>query len=328
MKKFKYFGPLQIFLLTLIVIGLGLLATQKIWVPKLVEKILYKENIGLVQPITINNKASSLDQEKSQTAYIATLKDSYKYPNEYEIFAVDEDTLEGRLVAVIPKNNINYYMEYNSNKIYYQNSSTTLAAYDLETKQTTTLNTSSNVTRFLVSPSLIFYLSGKCTPNDHCAIGPCGDSTPCDLWVYDILLKQDRLLISDLPGKFNDLGLETFDLIGYNSQNNSLKLSVNYSGMEVLYDYIYEINLNDLSKKLVIHYDSDMANCKTNCSSEVKNNKSAYYELISQETSSCGGLRFDYIDGYPVLRKISNPEQKFINDNSHSIFQLIGCTKP
>jgi len=35
---------IRIFLLVLIIIGLGLLITQKIWVPKLVAKIIAAEN--------------------------------------------------------------------------------------------------------------------------------------------------------------------------------------------------------------------------------------------------------------------------------------------
>lgn len=53
----KFLRGVQIFLLVLIIIGLGLLATNKIWVPKLVDKILehdpsYQETLKLVQSQT------------------------------------------------------------------------------------------------------------------------------------------------------------------------------------------------------------------------------------------------------------------------------------
>lgn len=48
MKAVKF---LRIFLLILIIIGLGLLATQKIWVPKLVNKIISSENTSA--PISV-----------------------------------------------------------------------------------------------------------------------------------------------------------------------------------------------------------------------------------------------------------------------------------
>ncbi len=46
---------IRIFLLILIIIGLVALATQKIWVPKLVNRIIASENISVVVPITQPN---------------------------------------------------------------------------------------------------------------------------------------------------------------------------------------------------------------------------------------------------------------------------------
>ncbi|MBP6884132.1 MAG: hypothetical protein KBC06_02780 [Candidatus Pacebacteria bacterium] len=58
---------IRIFLLVLIIIGLGLLATQKTWVPKLVDKILESEKKTEVVPeptpvsqITYNNASTDL----------------------------------------------------------------------------------------------------------------------------------------------------------------------------------------------------------------------------------------------------------------------------
>jgi len=42
---------IQIILLTLIVIGLGLLATQKIWVPQLVNYILQDDQVSIIEPV-------------------------------------------------------------------------------------------------------------------------------------------------------------------------------------------------------------------------------------------------------------------------------------
>jgi hypothetical protein len=52
----KAIKVVRIFLLVLIIVGLGLLATQKIWVPKLVNKIISSENIPIitVQPFQPN----------------------------------------------------------------------------------------------------------------------------------------------------------------------------------------------------------------------------------------------------------------------------------
>ncbi|MFA6056209.1 MAG: hypothetical protein WC769_12640 [Thermodesulfovibrionales bacterium] len=50
---------IRVFLLVLIIIGVGLLVTQKIWVPKIVDKILKSENIIISAPLSetvIQNK--------------------------------------------------------------------------------------------------------------------------------------------------------------------------------------------------------------------------------------------------------------------------------
>lgn len=50
MMKMKLIKTIQIFLLVLILVGLGLLFTQKMWVPKLVDYILSKEQ----KPVVFN----------------------------------------------------------------------------------------------------------------------------------------------------------------------------------------------------------------------------------------------------------------------------------
>lgn len=57
-------NKIQIFLLILIIIGLGLLATQKIWVPKLVEKIISAENLTKVEPQKSTSEKVGEDSSK------------------------------------------------------------------------------------------------------------------------------------------------------------------------------------------------------------------------------------------------------------------------
>ncbi len=54
----NYIKFIRIFLLVLIVIGVGLLATQKIWVPKLVDKILSSESNSIVLQTETKNNAN------------------------------------------------------------------------------------------------------------------------------------------------------------------------------------------------------------------------------------------------------------------------------
>lgn len=61
---------IRIFLLVLIIIGLGLLVTQKMWVPKLVNKIIAYQKLELViEPINVNkvNKNNSVSNLKSSS---------------------------------------------------------------------------------------------------------------------------------------------------------------------------------------------------------------------------------------------------------------------
>jgi len=52
----RYIKFIRVFLLVLIIIGLGLLATQKIWIPKVVEMILKSENHeSLIVPTLTSN---------------------------------------------------------------------------------------------------------------------------------------------------------------------------------------------------------------------------------------------------------------------------------
>ena len=55
----------RIFLLILIVTGVGLLVTQKIWVPKLVDRIVMSENNN----ITTINASTSTKQENTKKTY-------------------------------------------------------------------------------------------------------------------------------------------------------------------------------------------------------------------------------------------------------------------
>ncbi len=52
---------IRIFLLILIVVGLGLLVTQKMWVPKVVEMILKGENKEQPIPVVLNNKDETIN---------------------------------------------------------------------------------------------------------------------------------------------------------------------------------------------------------------------------------------------------------------------------
>ena len=57
----NWIKAVQIFLLVLIIIGLGLIATQSLWVPKLVDRILQSENENFLMPTaTSTAQASSM----------------------------------------------------------------------------------------------------------------------------------------------------------------------------------------------------------------------------------------------------------------------------
>ena len=58
---------IRIFLLVLIIIGIIALITQKIWVPKLVDKILSSENIPVVAPVVVQPNITLVDGRQCYT---------------------------------------------------------------------------------------------------------------------------------------------------------------------------------------------------------------------------------------------------------------------
>ncbi|MSU44973.1 hypothetical protein EXS45_02225 [Candidatus Nomurabacteria bacterium] len=71
----NYIKFIRIFLLVLIFIGIGLLATQKMWVPKVVEIILKNENDGQPIPVIYNGKS---ELKNSKTGINSSIIPSFK----------------------------------------------------------------------------------------------------------------------------------------------------------------------------------------------------------------------------------------------------------
>ena len=77
---------IRIFLLTLIIIGIGLLITQKFWVPKLVDHILKSENNSPVeQNMTVSNQVI-----KWQTYTNTKYSYGFSYPSNSELVTYGE----------------------------------------------------------------------------------------------------------------------------------------------------------------------------------------------------------------------------------------------
>ncbi|OHA79652.1 MAG: hypothetical protein A2675_03125 [Candidatus Yonathbacteria bacterium RIFCSPHIGHO2_01_FULL_51_10] len=78
----SYIKFIRIFLLILIVIGIGLLATQKTWVPKVVDVILKTENNQQQISIISDSKIETQDPTKDWKTYTNTKYGyEFKYPD-------------------------------------------------------------------------------------------------------------------------------------------------------------------------------------------------------------------------------------------------------
>src|SRR3989344_2134197 len=78
----SYIQFIRIFLLILIVIGIGLLATQKTWVPKVVDVILKTENNQQQISIISDSKIETQDPTKDWKTYTNTKYGyEFKYPD-------------------------------------------------------------------------------------------------------------------------------------------------------------------------------------------------------------------------------------------------------
>ena len=95
MNKIKF---IRIFLLILIIIGIGLLATQKSWVPKFVERILNYEDKNTLSSLSSNNKVGTGTNTIHKTSHfdpndITTLE--LQFPG-YHIIDVDSCIKDGK----------------------------------------------------------------------------------------------------------------------------------------------------------------------------------------------------------------------------------------
>ncbi|MES2213577.1 MAG: hypothetical protein V4473_01920 [Patescibacteria group bacterium] len=70
----------RIFLLILIIIGIGLLVTQKMWVPKTVDTILKKDQNTFKNQVVVTSKVSLTDLERGQIE-----KSVDEFMNEYKL---------------------------------------------------------------------------------------------------------------------------------------------------------------------------------------------------------------------------------------------------
>ncbi|MFA6270057.1 MAG: hypothetical protein WC657_02500 [Candidatus Paceibacterota bacterium] len=111
----NYIKFVRIFLLVLIIIGIGLLSTQKMWVPKIVDFILRKENIqqqnaeainNIQNNITLTSKVSLSSSEKEQILdSVDGFINEYKLPkgiqNTYKIL-IEKQLNESIRIVVNP----------------------------------------------------------------------------------------------------------------------------------------------------------------------------------------------------------------------------------
>ena len=88
----NYIKYIRIFLGVLIVVGIGLLVTQKIWMPKVVEIVLKNENKQQIST-PINNKSFIGDTSVPYTNTIYGFE--LKYPNNFNLFE-DRATVGGQ----------------------------------------------------------------------------------------------------------------------------------------------------------------------------------------------------------------------------------------
>lgn len=107
----NYMKFVRIFLLILIVIGLGLLVTQKIWVPKLVVMILNDSNAGQ-QMLTLYEPTRANDRLNIQTS---SSTPQINYQNRQGFSSKEELTLPNQAVIRLEGNNL-----YIDNKLVYE----------------------------------------------------------------------------------------------------------------------------------------------------------------------------------------------------------------